>query len=81
MENASVLGTLDVTSFAAGDIIALPNLAFAATAIAAPGTVDLLDAAGGVVGAVQYGGQVSGAALAAGIVGADRSLLAGVATH
>ena len=81
VENGSVLGGLDVTSFAADDIIALPNLVFAATAIAAPGTVDLLDAAGGVVGAMQYGGQVSGAVLAAGIVGGGHSLPAGMVTH
>jgi T5SS/PEP-CTERM-associated repeat protein len=81
VQNASVLGTLDVASFAAGDILALPNLAFAATAIAAPGTVDLLDAAGGVVGAVQYGGQVSGVALAAGIVGEGHSVPTCASTH
>jgi T5SS/PEP-CTERM-associated repeat protein len=69
VKDAPLLGTLEITSFATGDLIDLPNLGFASAFVGAPGTVELLNAHGAVVGSVLYGAAVSGSLLAAGISG------------
>jgi hypothetical protein len=69
VKDAPLLGTLEITSFASGDVIDLPNLGFASACVDAPGTVDLLNAQGSVLGHVLYGAAISGSTLAAAIVG------------
>jgi T5SS/PEP-CTERM-associated repeat protein len=69
VKDAPLLGTLEITSFAAGDLIDPPNLGFASACVGAPGTVELLNAEGSVLGHVLYGAAVSGSMLAAAIVG------------
>jgi hypothetical protein len=73
-KDASLLGTLEITSFLQGDVVALPNLGFADAVVAKPGTVDLLSSGGSVVGEVLYGGSVSGTALAAAIIGQNHGV-------
>jgi T5SS/PEP-CTERM-associated repeat protein len=81
VEDASLLGTLEVMSFAAGDLIGLPNLRFASSVVGSPGTVELLDASGRLVGDVLYGGAVCGATLATSIVGASQGVVADSMLH
>jgi hypothetical protein len=70
IKDAAVLGTMEITSFYAGDVVSLPNLVFAGTTIVSAGTVELLSAGGAIVGDVLYGGTASGATLEGSIVGA-----------